>query len=267
MTAKQDDAGVERFAAGEEVERRIRKIFLGAMGFSVLVLFNFAFLLLHKGNVPLIIRVSFPPLLLWSFVVTGYAFQFMARLAAQRRRILEEGERSDPKTGVRSLDYIRSLLEKQYVTTLPVGKPTAILYVDLENLDMVNRDFGHAVGDVVLKDTAQLIQCTVPAEAIVGHVAGDEFVVLLPATQQEAAEVVASDVEEAVAGYELALGNKGAVDFLRCRIGIIACPEGGGFADEIIRIAHQAAIQPKGTSTRIAAVTERLKSSTEHAGR
>ena len=259
MKAERDGAGSEHLAAGAEVEGRIRKIFLGSMGFSFLVLLNFAFLVLHRGNVPYIIRVSFPPLLLWSFVVTGYAFQFMGRLAAQRRQMLEEDARSDPKTGVRTLAYVKTLLEKEYEAARLDREAAAVLYVDLENLDVVNRDFGHAVGDVVLKDVAQLVQHTVPAKGVVGHVAGDEFVVLLPATGQERAESVASDVEEAIAGYELALGNKGSVDFLRCRIGIIACSEGGGVADELIRVAHQAASQSRPTGTRTTAVTGRLK--------
>jgi len=259
MKAERDGAGVEHLAAGPEVEGRIRKIFVGSMGLSFLVVLNFAFLLLHKRSIPLIIRVSFPPLLLWSFVVTVYAFQFMGRLAAQSRQVLEEGARSDPKTGVKTLAYVKTLLEKEFEAARLEGEAAAVLYVDLENLDVVNRDFGHAVGDVVLKDVAQLVQRTVPAKGVVGHVAGDEFVVLLPATGQEGAEAVASDVEDAIAGYELALGNKGSVDFLRCRTGVIACPEGGGVADELIRIAHQAASQSRPTGTRTATVTERLK--------
>jgi GGDEF domain-containing protein len=88
----------------------------------------------------------------------------------------------------------------------------------------------------------------VPAGSVVGRVAGDEFVVILPVAKANKAKATALAITQAIADFRLDLGKRGQVDFLGCNIGVIGCPESGGFADEIINAAQQAAYQCAGES-------------------
>ncbi len=242
MRIEDDQLTMDYLEAAKAAESRMRRTFLASTGVSLLVLLDFAFVILQSASVPRLILVSFPALLLWSFMVTSYSFHCMLRMAIDRRHLLEDRAVTDPQTGVRSLAYIRSLIQKEYDKALRTGQSTAILYVDLVNMELVNQKFGHAVGDIVLAGVAKAIQKSLPEHGVVGRVGGDEFTVVLPATAPQKAKSVVADIERAVKGHKLEMGKRGRVDFVNCRIGCISCPAEGGFADEIIGIAQQAAV-------------------------
>jgi diguanylate cyclase (GGDEF)-like protein/PAS domain S-box-containing protein len=65
----------------------------------------------------------------------------------------------------------------------------AVLYIDLDRFKPVNDVHGHAIGDQILRITAQRLRHAVRSEDIVGRVGGDEFVVVCSHVASEAAAV------------------------------------------------------------------------------
>lgn len=248
METRTSSNTVDYIESTKVVERHTRNIFRGSMSLSVLLLVTFAFLPRHGGPLSTFVNLAFPPLLLWSFVLTGYAFHSLWTLAGDRKRLLEQSAVTDSQTGVKSLDYVKKLLQKQFENATQTGQPAAVLYLDLQNLQQVNRDLGRTVGDIVLKDVAGVVEASVPEDAVVGRVGGDEFVVLLPNTTKQKARALADTITQNVGAYKLDLGKGRQVDFLRCRVGIVGCPAEGGFADEIIDLAQRASYQSPGQS-------------------
>ncbi len=239
--------------------KRMKHIFVASVLLSVLVALNLAFMKQSTGALKHVMRVSFTPVLLWSLTMTGYAFYSLWRTNSDKGQMLGEVAATDPRTGVKSLDYIKVFLQKEYERVIQTGQPTAVLYVDLQNLDLVNERFGHTVGSIVLRSVAKTIEDSVPDGAVVAHVAGDEFVVVLPATKPEKARSVSAEIQKVIADYKMDLGNKGDVDFLGCNTGIIACPEDGGFAEEMIGMAQKAASGSMTTPSHPSMVEEKAK--------
>ncbi|HXI13558.1 MAG TPA: diguanylate cyclase [Thermoanaerobaculia bacterium] len=67
---------------------------------------------------------------------------------------------------------------------------SAVMFLDLDDLKVINDTLGHATGDILLQRVARRIVESVREEDSVARVGGDEFTVLLPAaTEQEAAAV------------------------------------------------------------------------------
>ena len=64
---------------------------------------------------------------------------------------------------------------------------TAFLLLDLDHFKRVNDHYGHPTGDAVLRHVAHLLSSGVRVSDVVGRLGGEEFIVLLPHTDQEAA--------------------------------------------------------------------------------
>ena len=77
----------------------------------------------------------------------------------------------DTLTGVRSKEETLGLLNDQ-------GMPFAAVF-EVQNLDIINRNFGRRVGDEVLRNFASILAACFPNESIVGRYTGNEFIVAL----------------------------------------------------------------------------------------
>ncbi len=65
--------------------------------------------------------------------------------------------------------------------------PVSLIVADLDGLKGVNDNRGHAEGDKLIRRAAEVLQASVRAEDIVTRIGGDEFAILLPATNSAAA--------------------------------------------------------------------------------
>ena len=77
----------------------------------------------------------------------------------------------------------------------------ALLYMDLDQFKIVNDTCGHAAGDLLLRQLADLLQSRVRASDVVARLGGDEFAVLLSDCTIEKATELADLLREAVAGF------------------------------------------------------------------
>jgi len=77
--------------------------------------------------------------------------------------------------------------------------PMTFLYIDVNNLKFVNDEFGHVMGDQMIKAVAGVLTAQCRADDIIARIGGDEYAVLLPRTDQEAAATIASRI---IAGVE-----------------------------------------------------------------
>lgn len=99
---------------------------------------------------------------------------------------------TDPLTGLlnrRGFDHQRA-----------AAAPGAVLVIDIDHFKAVNDRLGHAAGDNVLCAVAAVLRHLLRGEDIIGRLGGEEFVVLLPETDVEAALVIG---ERLRAGVEM----------------------------------------------------------------
>ncbi|KPK62426.1 MAG: hypothetical protein AMK73_06120 [Planctomycetes bacterium SM23_32] len=230
----------------QAAEKKARKLFLGSLLLSGLIIVHIVYLARTGGGILNTIRSFLPVVLLWSLTMTAYAFYVLASIARERAQALAESI-TDTRTGVFSLSYLRSCLEQEHRRAVELGVPAAVVYVDMVDLDRVNQDFGHAIGDIVLKAVAQLIADRVRTGDVVGRVGGDEFAVIMPEAGLREAEGIVRGIVGAIKGYQLELGKRGQIDFLGCRTGVAVFPAEGNTPDEIIAAARDKMARPAAT--------------------
>jgi diguanylate cyclase (GGDEF)-like protein len=117
---------------------------------------------------------------------------------ARTRGELELLATTDDLTGLPNRRHFRSELEREISAARRYHSPLSLLLLDLDDFKAINDGFGHATGDQALKEIALAIQQRLRGPDLAARIGGDEFGVLLPQTDREAAEAVARDLEDAV---------------------------------------------------------------------
>jgi diguanylate cyclase (GGDEF)-like protein len=80
------------------------------------------------------------------------------------------------------------------------GRPFALLFIDADHFKQINDTYGHATGDDVLHQLAQLIQASTRTTDFVARYGGEEFAVLLPEVKGvDSPEVVAEKIRKSIA--------------------------------------------------------------------
>lgn len=98
--------------------------------------------------------------------------------------------RTDELTGLHNRRYFFELAERELKRYRRFGHPLSALMLDVDHFKRVNDTYGHAVGDEVLRAVGE--QCAVNSRAIdiLGRYGGEEFALLLPEADQEAAREI-----------------------------------------------------------------------------
>ena len=111
---------------------------------------------------------------------------------------------TDVLTGIPNRRQFKETFEREWKVARRTGKPLSLLIVDADHFKRYNDRHGHAVGDEVLQGLARCLTTSVhrPGD-LVARVGGEEFAVLLPDTDVDAAMRIAAKVHEAVATFSV----------------------------------------------------------------
>ena len=135
---------------------------------------------------------SSPIIPYWNATVRLGYFVLFAVLFARLRSALEEESglaRLDPLTGIFNRRAFEELAASEISRAERYGRPLSLAFVDLDHFKQVNDDFGHEVGDTVLRQVAATLVATMRSADTVARLGGDEFAVLMPETDSPAAMI------------------------------------------------------------------------------
>jgi diguanylate cyclase (GGDEF)-like protein len=115
----------------------------------------------------------------------------------------------------------------------------------VDHFKRINDQHGHRAGDAVLRRLAQVVRSRLRASDVFSRVGGEEFSVLLPATDAVGAQRVAEDIRRAVAAVPVDIQD-GPVLHITVSAGVATSPAAGGLsADQLYTRADQALYRAK----------------------
>lgn len=121
----------------------------------------------------------------------------------QNEEALKRLANTDGLTGVLNRRRFMELARQEVARSQRYGGALALIMLDVDHFKVVNDSFGHEVGDEVLVSLAQVCRKVLRQVDLFGRVGGEEFMALLPETDQEAAALVAERLREALAGHQV----------------------------------------------------------------
>ena len=114
----------------------------------------------------------------------------------------------DALTELYNRRHFVELVDKEIARALRHGRPLVMCIIDVDLFKPVNDQYGHIAGDGVLRQMAALVRDFVRGEDIAARIGGEEFAVLLPESDLEAARAFAERLREAVAATPFELGGE-----------------------------------------------------------
>jgi diguanylate cyclase (GGDEF)-like protein len=123
-----------------------------------------------------------------------------ARIQAERNRAQLEA-RTDALTGVFNRRKFNEYLQEELSRYRRKQTEFCVMMIDLDYFKLINDEFGHDVGDQVLKAVSQVIQGGLRSYDHLGRVGGEEFAVILPNTGSDEAMAVADRLLDKVMDY------------------------------------------------------------------
>ncbi len=94
--------------------------------------------------------------------------------------LLREQSVRDHLTGVFNRRYMEETLERELLRSARKGISLGIIMLDVDDFKQFNDSYGHAAGDVVLRELSTLLLKHVRGEDIPSRYGGDEFIIILP---------------------------------------------------------------------------------------
>ena len=109
---------------------------------------------------------------------------------------LRENAATDQLTGLLNRSGFRAAAEREHALSLRTAVPVSLVVIDLDGFKAINDWRGHAAGDQVLVELADMWRLRLRRCDVIGRHGGDEFVLLLPATDHEQATLVISRLRD-----------------------------------------------------------------------
>ena len=114
---------------------------------------------------------------------------------------------------------------KNLVSRLAVQQDRlSVVLIDIDHFKQINDSYGHATGDFVLAEVADVIRQHLRENDVIGRLGGEEFAVLFPHISPEAAEETAQKIRNAIAGARI-FGIGGMADtriFITISAGVVS---------------------------------------------
>jgi diguanylate cyclase (GGDEF)-like protein len=149
--------------------------------------------------------------------------------------------RMDSLTGCPNHAAIRSTLHRELERSARNHRPLCCCFIDLDRFKQINDRYGHQHGSQVLAEVAAVLRAGIRLGDTLGRYGGDEFVAILPDTDQPAAASLAERLRSTISTTTL----NGAHEPLGVSVGV-AQARPGCTADELLTAADDALRIAKG---------------------
>jgi len=126
----------------------------------------------------------------------------------------------DDLTGLHNRRWLDNILRRQMMRSSMNQAPLSILMIDIDHFKRYNDRFGHLAGDHVLYAVAQTMLNGLRPTDMLARFGGEEFVVILPGTNINGAEIVAERIRKGVAEAVMMMSDESILPSVTISVGV-----------------------------------------------
>jgi diguanylate cyclase (GGDEF)-like protein len=150
--------------------------------------------------------------------------------------LAERRAATDALTGLPNHRGVQDTLKRMVAQASRTATPLAVVLIDLDHFKQVNDVHGHDSGDELLAAVGVAFRNVIRESDFVGRYGGEEFLILLPASDRQAAVHVAESVRAAIAAVRIS----GVEQTITASAGVAVLPQDGGDSVTLFRAADRA---------------------------
>ncbi|MEW5766815.1 MAG: diguanylate cyclase [bacterium] len=136
---------------------------------------------------------------------------------------IKEAAEQDELTHVYNYRYLKRFLNREFARAERYKEPLSVIMLDSDGLKKINDQYGHDQGNRVIKHIAKLVQHKVRETDCMARFGGDEFGIVLPATEKKGAITLAERIKESISQHPIKI--KGQKCHLTISLGVSAYPD------------------------------------------
>jgi diguanylate cyclase (GGDEF)-like protein len=166
---------------------------------------------------------------------------------------LQQQSITDGLTSIKTRRFFWEALSAEWKRASRSGRPFSVVLIDLDKFKEVNDTFGHLEGDLVLARVGRLLEQKCRQSNVVARYGGDEFVILMPETAVEQAQILSERLR-----LWLATDPMLSEHHITGSFGVASFPVHGLAAEDIIRVADAGMyVSKKAGGDRVSTAEER----------
>jgi len=146
----------------------------------------------------------------------------------------------DEMTGLYNRRYFENELDRISTSR---RLPITLLVADMDNLKIINDNYGHKMGDQYIKAAAEILKNSSRVEDVVARIGGDEFAIILPETAFEAADRICQRINSNLRQYNQ---QRDLVEELAISLGFAVRTKKDQNLDQIFKLADKMMYNNKG---------------------
>jgi diguanylate cyclase (GGDEF)-like protein len=162
---------------------------------------------------------------------------------ARLHHVVEQQAVLDGLTGLANRRRADEMLARELARSNRFGGAVGLVLADVDNFKAINDEYGHPMGDAVLREVAGTLLRTVREIDVAARWGGEEFAVVLPGTDVEGAARAAERIRDALARREM-FAPDGAVLRVTASFGV-ASSSPGTTSEELVALADEALYRAK----------------------
>ena len=173
----------------------------------------------------------------WNTLIRFGFFIIVTLLVSALKMEFSKGQeltRVDYVTEAVSIRYFYELAQKEINRSKRYSHPLTFAYIDIDNFKGINDQYGHSVGDKVLRTLVSTIKRQIRNTDTIARLGGDEFILMLPETNQEQARALIPRINQGLADE-----NSHLTGSITVSIGVVTYTDFVKSVDDMVKIADE----------------------------